>query len=845
MKKLIKKLIYTFLLLFIILVCFISFLVHTTTGLRTAIKLSQLYLPGSLKAHHVEGTLWSQFSIGQLEYLHGKKNITINKLAIHWHLDSLFNRRILIKDIKANQLMINENSASHKIDNIHLNGVLNQHQLSIDALGFDYLNHNLWGQLQIDAIAPHALSGVLKLNPQNKAQNKLNGLISLGGTIKQLQWSGDLHGAAELSLSGTLQNVSELNQLIKWRNLKWFTTHNELIDSPEGRITLQGTLPNIKMNLSSRFNSATQGLWQINAEMSGRIPWQWDVTVDANPISNTNSKQAGLYTNLHMQGTIQAENKGTFALTIAPGYYSLPNDTLLRTLKFQGGTIKASLSPTQLAGKGELLIDVDKKINTSFSLPHFSLSKGFTDEQPVKGTLSFLFNSFDFLHEISPELLNPKGQLNASVHVDGTLARLQVNSEVKISKGSVTIPHLGLSLDAINCLINGSKEHWQINGSINSQKNTLQLKGNGSLVPMLRGELSMQGNAFPIINTQEYQISASPELKLSITPASLNITGSILIPKAQIKPTSFANSLTLSEDVVLKSAAAKPAPSPINTHVDINLKMGDAVEVAFKGLHALLAGTVNLKQQPQGPLTATGELSVKKGEYKAYGQNLTIQHGELLFTGGPINNPGINLKAEKSIDIDTANTTPSSTTQLIDFNNNNLQSANLRGNITVGVEVTGRLDAPKIQLFSNPPVLSQADTLSMLVLGRPVSQANQAGGQLLLAAISSMNLGSNSSGAQLLEQVKQNLGFDINLKTTSNYNLATNQISDSTGVVVGKSLSKRIYLSYNMGISQTDPNVLTLKYILNKFLSIQVSSSTAGSGIDVLYTKTAATTKNN
>ncbi|HAT8999087.1 TPA: DUF490 domain-containing protein, partial [Legionella pneumophila subsp. pneumophila] len=161
-------------------------------------------------------------------------------------------------------------------------------------------------------------------------------------------------------------------------------------------------------------------------------------------------------------------------------------------------------------------------------------------------------------------------------------------------------------------------------------------------------------------------------------------------------------------------------------------------------------------------------------------------------------------------------------------------------NFNVGVEVAGRLQSPKIQLFSNPPTLSQADILSFLVIGRPANQADKAKGQLLLTAISSMNLGTGTNGTQLLEQLKQKLGFDFNVQTTTNFNQQTNKISESTGVVVGKSLSDRIYLSYNVGLSQTDPNVLTLKYILNKFLSIQVSSSDSGNGVDILYTKSTS-----
>lgn len=150
--------------------------------------------------------------------------------------------------------------------------------------------------------------------------------------------------------------------------------------------------------------------------------------------------------------------------------------------------------------------------------------------------------------------------------------------------------------------------------------------------------------------------------------------------------------------------------------------------------------------------------------------------------------------------------------------------------------MSGRLVNPEVKLFSTPAILSQADILSMLVLGRPASQANKSGAQLLLAAISSVNLGNNSHGTQLLEQLKQNLGVDFNVETNSNYNPLTNTVSDKTAFVVSKSLSKRISLSYNVGLSQTDPNMVTLKYLLTKFFSIQVSSSSSSSGIDVLYT---------
>ena len=162
------------------------------------------------------------------------------------------------------------------------------------------------------------------------------------------------------------------------------------------------------------------------------------------------------------------------------------------------------------------------------------------------------------------------------------------------------------------------------------------------------------------------------------------------------------------------------------------------------------------------------------------------------------------------------------------------QGASLQSTMTVGVHVTGYLSEPKIQLFSNPTILSQSDILSMLVLGHPLSQTNSNSRKLILMALTSMGQHSNT---KFLTQFKKSAGIDLDIQTASRYNLNTNQVSDSTGIVVGKSLSKRVYVSYNYGLSQSDPNILTLKYLINKFLSVQISSSDTSNAIDLLYTK--------
>ncbi|WP_392537464.1 translocation/assembly module TamB domain-containing protein [Legionella sp. 227] len=626
------------------------------------------------------------------------------------------------------------------------------------------------------------------------------------------------------------------SQLItaQWHGMQWYKAQDKVMASEKGTITATGVLPNMQINLHSKANTSPNDHWLMDANIRGRFPWQWTFDGNLTQPDTVSSQHTGLYTNLSAQGETSAKNQGHLLLKIHPGFYQTPNKDTLPRLQFKGGSLKIILSPEQLKGTGTLAIDDHKNLKLEFKLPKFALDTGLKDNQPINGELSLNVSSLDFLQKISPEINNLKGQLVASLKISGTLNKNTIESRLILSKTSLSLPKIGLHLDALEMNVHGKQRSWEAIGSVVSAGHHLSLSGKGNLSTQFMGNFTLEGENFPLVQTSEYKIHISPKLNLNITPTTQTLSGTILVPYAEIQPRSFHNSISLPDDVVYKrKEKASPSFTLING-MDIDLEMGKEVAINVKGLKGNLDGTLHVKQSQQNSINAYGELSVRNGTYKAYGQDLAIQQGQLIFTGGPISTPEINVRAAKKISISP--TTFASSSQLLDFNSTNLQNINYGETMTLGVEVTGRLTRPKIQLFSEPAVLSQADILSMLVLRRPANQANKAGGQLLLAAISSMNLGSNTNSLQLLEQLKQTAGIDFNVQTNTNYNQITNTSSDTTSLVVGKSLSKRLYLSYNIGLSQTDTNMLTLRYLLNRFFSIQISNSDTSSAIDFLYT---------
>lgn len=705
---------------------------------------------------------------------------------------------------------------------IHLDGQLSDLTLNLKST----LNSPLPAEWQVNSkITTHSINMV---STMKSAQGRID-LNCVYNTLNSPQIQGKM----------TAQSFdNEGNPLSSLRQLKFNT---EFAGDSLGNLSLKSNLTARYLDnlLQATINYQNQQLKsQITLgpnqlQLTGKAPYQLQATAILPQLQLLHPDLAGIKTSITAKASLSSATKGEALISIRPGSYQLPDDSLLSNLPFTGGEFRARLNPQHLRINGKLTIDPHKQLVLDLELPRFQLQKGLANNQRLQGSLRLNVNSLAFLSNLNKEISKAQGQLHAILKTKGTVAKPVIEGLIQLEKAGFSLPKQGLELNPVQIKVQSQAQHWETQGSVVSNGRPLTMQGKGDFSPILRGTITLAGDNIPLINTPEYLINFSPNLSFEFTPSSLTMKGTLLIPHAQIKPQSFSNSVSLTGDAVF-AGNEQPPPNPLHIDTDVRVEMGDDVAIDVQGLHGFLTGAIRLRQLPQGPLTASGELNVRDGQYKAYGQDLAIKQGQLLFTGGLIDNPGIHVRAVRQFT--NANTAFAGSNELLDFNATNLKTVDFGNKTTVGIEVTGRLNSPKVDLFSSPATLSQADILSLLILGKPVNRANQAGGQLLLAAISSMNLDSGAEGLQLIDQVKQTLGLDFNFETNSKYNQETKQTTEQKSVIVGKSLSKRLYLSYNFGLAQADSNVLTLTYLLNKFFSIQVNASLTASGIDLLYT---------
>ena len=225
------------------------------------------------------------------------------------------------------------------------------------------------------------------------------------------------------------------------------------------------------------------------------------------------------------------------------------------------------------------------------------------------------------------------------------------------------------------------------------------------------------------------------------------------------------------------------------------------MSIDTSGLTGRLTGSLTIKSGYDAITSGTGELSVTEGKYTAYGRKLDIQRGRLIFTGGPIDDPGIDVRAVKQFP-----------------------------DVTAGVNVRGTLLQPHMTFFSDPP-LPQSQVVSLILAGGSLESAQtRTTGNSGAGGVGGP--GSGAGGAALAQGAAilgQQLGSHVGIEDVS----LESDITNETSLVLGRYLSPRLYVSYGISLTQ-QLNTLKLRYTLGDHWTVKTEVGQAR-GADLVY----------
>ncbi|MEF9426349.1 MAG: translocation/assembly module TamB domain-containing protein [Candidatus Mariimomonas ferrooxydans] len=435
-------------------------------------------------------------------------------------------------------------------------------------------------------------------------------------------------------------------------------------------------------------------------------------------------------------------------------------------------------------------------IRGTASLPGFDPMSLDTERQEISGNLSAELKMLDLIPVFTKKVMNTAGSLAADMKITGTVAQPVLEGYLNLSDGTAHIPDLGIRLKDISMKIAGNKTGaLDISGKLTSGEGHVLIKGTAVNYPEkpFSGELQVQGENFETLRIPSAKVIVSPDIHAAFQGSLIAINGTVTIPEASLEPRDLSNTVTASRDVrIIHETQEIPQDDILKLSGNITLSLGEKVKFKGFGLSCSLDGKIDLIEKPGQITQGKGEIHIINGKYKAYGQELDIEKGRLIFAGN-IDSPGLDIRAVRKIK-----------------------------DVTSGVQATGTLQSPQLKVFS-VPAMDESDALSYLLFGRPMRQLSGSEGSQLHSTALSAGL---SGGGFIVKKIGARFGVE-------DVEIEKGTTPQSSALFLGKYLSPSLYVSYGIGLFEP-VNTLRLRYSLSPRWLLQTEHG-LGSGGDLLY----------
>lgn len=683
-------------------------------------------------------------------------------------------------------------------------GATDQPRLSLIAQS----KHAGCNDLDVDNLALNAQVDLTDQSPSS-LQLKADQFSYGNYSLQQPQLSGSGQASAhELKftstvnvpqLSGSLQFATDITGAYADKEWRAILKQVQVIDADKAeRVHLnqdanlliagtQASLQDFCLQVDSGKLCAS-GQWHENAA------WQAQASLDSLPINLSNTAWAQ-DARIHSLINAQAEFHGSNTEAWLGNAQLQLSDASIRYQMLSG---KEQVLPI---GVGEVRLDADARaVHATARLAVGNDTTASMDTQadrtisndwhkwPLSGRADLSSADAKLIPVFVSEVDRAAGMLTSSLRFSGTLANPLFSGNLQLRQGELDLYRTNLALRALQLDADLSNDQLQFTAQGNAGDGMVTSSGSlGWRDNQLYGQLQLKGDKLLVADLPEYHVLASPNLTFEIAKSNVNVKGEVFIPSAKLQPKDISGAVQTSADARFKSDKVFERGSPWTISSNVTVRLGDDVQFDGLGLQGKLGGSVATNIRTANTATGRGEFNVNNGVYEAYGRKLDIKRGRLIYDDTTLDNPGLDIQAERKIN-----------------------------EITVGVYVRGVLRDPRLQFYSDP-TMSQSQIVSYLVVGKPLDELQSGEASTVRSATNSIAL---QGGGYLAAQLGRRVGLEeVGVETDTN-----NQQS----FVLGKFLSPRLFVSY--GISLTEAiNTLKLRYTLSDHWLLKTEAGEAKS----------------
>ncbi|WP_044181402.1 autotransporter assembly complex protein TamB [Phytobacter massiliensis] len=674
-------------------------------------------------------------------------------------------------------------------------------------------NNLRWQELRVarvlvkgDVKSTDQLGGTLNVRVERLSQPNVNlSLVTLAakGSEKQHELELRVQGepvAGQLRLAGSFDRDEQ-----RWKG----TLSDTRFTTPVGPVTLNRSVALDYRNQEQKISIGPHCWSNPNAELC--VPQTVDAGAEGHAVVNLNRFDLAMI-KPYLPEVTQAS--GTFS-----GKADVAWDTTKEGLPQGSVTLNGrNVRVTQIINGSPLLVAFDL-LNLNAQLKNNRADLGWTmrlnnngqfdgqvqvtdpqGQRNLGGSVNIRNFSLAMANAIFTRGEKAAGLLNANLRLAGNLQSPQLFGQMQLNGVDVEGNFMPFEMQPSQLAMNFNGTSSTLQGVVRTRQGQINLGGNAdwSQIDNWRARVTAKGSDVRITVPPMVRLDVSPDLVFEATPSLFTLDGRVDVPWARIVVHELPESAvdTSSDEVMLDAnlqpEEAKSAAIPINSNLIVHV--GNNVRMNAFGLKARLTGDLKVAQDKQG-LGLNGQINIPEGRYHAYGQDLLVRKGELLFSGPP-DQPLLNIEAIRN---------PEAT----------------ENDVIAGVRVTGYADEPKAEIFSDP-AMSQQEALSYLLRGQGL-ESGQSDSDAMTSAL--VGLGVAQSG-QVVGKIGETFGV-------SNLALDTEGVGDSSQVVVSGYVLPGLQVKYGVGIFDSLAT-LTLRYRLMPKLYLEAVSG-IDQALDLLY----------
>ncbi|MFW6345630.1 MAG: translocation/assembly module TamB domain-containing protein, partial [Halomonas sp.] len=443
-------------------------------------------------------------------------------------------------------------------------------------------------------------------------------------------------------------------------------------------------------------------------------------------------------------------------------------------------------------------------------------------EGRLAGTLDLDDLSLAPYRTLAPGIETLEGGLAGSIELGGLLSAPSLQGDVALTGLAASGADVPVEVRDGEVTLELAGDRATLGGFIAAEEGRLEIDGNAAWPAPddWRADVALLGVDDPLLAVLPAfgRLRIAPDLQIRARPTLLQVRGNVDVPWARLEIGELPESAVApSPDEVIiterdeerarreaeRSAAEEAggqdtaeamAEAGMALDVQVELGLGPDMQLLAYGLESELAGTLEVRQQ-DGPVQLFGDVNLEEGRFRAYGQDLVIREGQLLFSGPP-GQAQLNFEAIRNPDA-------------------------TQDGVVAGLKVTGNTSQPQLEVFSEP-AMDEASALSYLLRGRAPSDSDTDGA--LTSALVGLAVGQTGGAVGSIGEA-----FGV-----SDLSLDTAGSGEESQVTLSGQLTDDLEVRYGVGVFSPIAE-LTLRYNIWRSLYLEAVSGTA-QAVDLVYT---------